>query len=176
MGGKKGYKHTEEAKQKIRIASLNIKHTTETKEKLSIAHLGKKMSKESIQKSIKTKKENGSYEKTGKKLSELLKGRHLSPKTEFKKGNIPLAGFKKGDTPWNYIDGKWKSRNRNRKKTILEWCKSNNIYKVPRGCLIHHINQNPLDNNFKNLQLMDKKFHNKLHNEFIKINKFKEIV
>lgn len=30
-----------------------------------------------------------------------LKGIHLSPKSEFKKGHIQLDGFTKGHTPWN---------------------------------------------------------------------------
>lgn len=41
-------------------------------------------------------------EETKRKLSESHKGRHLSPKTEFKKGQYhPKTEFKKGMTPWN---------------------------------------------------------------------------
>lgn len=35
------------------------------------------------------------------KLSKVKKGKHYSPKTEFKKGHIPRTKFMKGHTPWN---------------------------------------------------------------------------
>ena len=38
---------------------------------------------------------------TKKKLSELRKGKHNSPNTEFKKGEYQGHGFKKGHFPWN---------------------------------------------------------------------------
>ncbi len=40
-------------------------------------------------------------EKVKKKISKTLKGKHNSPKTEFKKGNHPSSEFKKGSIPWN---------------------------------------------------------------------------
>ena len=52
---------------------------------------GTKQTIEHIQKRVATRKKKNSYiksEKTRKKMSLLLKGRHLSPVTQFKKGNL----------------------------------------------------------------------------------------
>lgn len=119
---------------------------------------------------------NGTFAKgnkgywTGKKRPNLwngtredLKGKHISPNTEIKEGqhlgketefkNINLKGYKR---PYVY---------RKAKKIYFE---KTGIYRIPEGCCIHHIDQNPLNNNPENLQLMDKGFHRQLHIEFNK--------
>lgn len=89
-----------------------------------------------------------------------------------KKISEKMTGKKKNYQVWNYVDGKAKNRERNRKETITNWCIANNIHRVPDGCMIHHIDQNPMNNSPNNLQLMDKIFHNQLHNEFKKMEVF----
>ncbi len=68
-------------------------HTEETKRKMRLVHKGIKLSEE-----------------TKKKLSNVLKGIHTSPRTEFKKGNIPHNTGKKrpnlsGEKHWNWNGG-----------------------------------------------------------------------
>lgn len=102
------------------------------------------------------------------------KGYH--PPSEFKKGYHPSTEFKRGCIPWSYIDGNWNKRKRNSKEAIKVWCESNQIYRLPTGCLIHHIDINPMNNNSENLQLMDKRFHNQLHNKYFKLLKTEDII
>lgn len=52
----------------------------------------------------------------------------------------------------------------------INWCKANQIHRVPDGCVIHHIDMNHLSNESNNLQLMTKDFHTRLHQEFNKQN------
>ena len=98
-------------------------------------------------------------------------GRKCKEETKEKIGKankISLKKYFKNHKPWNFIDGLWNKRKNNRKEAIFVWCYENQIHRVPDDCMIHHINQNPLDNRPENLQLMTKSFHNKLHSEFIK--------
>lgn len=43
------------------------------------------------------------------------------------------------------------------------WVWTNEKYNVPKGCHIHHKNQNKSDNSIENLELMDRTSHLKLH-------------
>jgi len=53
--------------------------------------------------------------------------------------------------------GVWKYKYEHR----LVWEKVNG--KIPIGCVIHHINENKLDNRIENLQMLSKSGHIKLH-------------
>lgn len=76
-----GWKHSQKAKEKMRMAKLGTtrqSHTEETKEKISKAKKGKKLSEESRRKLIESKLANGSLnhsEDTKQKMSEAKKGR-----------------------------------------------------------------------------------------------------
>ncbi len=85
-----------------------------------------------------------------------------------------------GKIPWSYIDGRSKhpiTRKKIRKKTLahINWCEANNIHRVPDGCVIHHIDLNPENNNPENLQLLEDSYHRSLHNHIIKLMKAGDI-
>ena len=119
-------------------------HLTEaTKRKISETHKGKKFSQE-----------------TKDKLSKIRKGKHYSPSTEFKRGH----------KAWNFKDGKRLKRKfkKFRGKSILKshfvWLKHNNLYKIPKGHIIHHIDGNTLNDDINNLKLMKQSEHKRFHN------------
>ena len=105
-----------------------------------------------------------------KKQSEALKGRHVSPKSEFKKGK-EHRGWKGGRTKHNlgYININING------KIILEhhlvWLRANQLYRIPSGCVIHHCDGNKSNNSIDNLQLMTRGFHNKIHNTKLEVIK-----
>lgn len=91
--GKKGFKHTEETKQKISNNSKGRKLSDETKRKIGEKSKGRKMSEENRLKLIERNKNMS--EETRQKISQSLKNR-------WKEGAFTNAKtFKKGDTPWN---------------------------------------------------------------------------
>ena len=60
----------------------------------------------------------------------------------------------------------------------LKWCIANQMPVIPKGCVIHHRNENRLDNNPENLVLLPANFHNELHwrNEKMNnINRFRGV-
>jgi hypothetical protein len=106
-----GFHHSEETKQKIRFAHTGKKkpwvimqnkirltgghHSKETREKIGIGNLNKVISEESRE-----------------KMSIAKKGKHLSPKTEFKKGDPRLLEWirlgrnvTRGENHWNWKGG-----------------------------------------------------------------------
>lgn len=106
----------------------------------------------------------------GKKHNEVtIKKMSLSHKNISNETRLKLSKSHLGQNAWNKMDGLWNKRKRNKKETIKNWCLANGFYRVPPNTMIHHIDQNPLNNNPNNLQLMTKDFHNKLHNEFYKL-------
>lgn len=84
-------------------------------------------------------------------------------------------GFKKGNKPWNYVDGLGKIRKRkikyNKPYSHFIWCEYNNIHKVPNKCVIHHLDLNPMNNNPQNLQLLSLTSHNDFHNYIFKLRR-----
>ena len=78
-GGVEGYKHSEEAKEKISEARKGRHHSEETRKKISELNKGKYISEE-----------------TKRKISESNKGKHPSEETKRK-----LSEVHKGKTPWN---------------------------------------------------------------------------
>ena len=51
------------------------------------------------------------------------------------------------------------------KEHIIIWRLANQGIQIPKGCCIHHVDGNKLNNNIKNLVLMSFKAHTQLHNE-----------
>ena len=47
------------------------------------------------------------------------------------------------------------------------WVRHNQM-PIPKGCCIHHINGNPLNNDIKNLILLPRGYHSSLHREIEK--------
>lgn len=100
--GKKGYKVKPASKErgiKISEALKGRKLSESHKKKISEIQKGKKQSEETkIKRSLAMKK----YVK------------EKIPKHLFKKGNMPIHKFPKGHQPWNYIDGKSKTKGKYR--------------------------------------------------------------
>lgn len=93
-----------------------------------------------------------------------------------KKISKKMTGKKKNYQVWSFLDGR--SHNPIKRKTIrgipianIVWCINNHIHRVPDGCVIHHINGNPINNNPSNLQLLEDKYHRSMHNQLIKLMK-----
>ena len=74
------------------------KHTPEARKKISKAGIGRRLSKESIKKIVDKRRAGDNYkisDEMKKHLSDVQKGKHHSPTTEFKKGQVaPMKGKK----------------------------------------------------------------------------------
>lgn len=81
---KKGFRHSEETKQKIGLARLGKKHTEETKRKISKTEQGKVISVETKLKISKVCLGRKHSDKTRKKLSEMFRGE----KSSFWRGGV----------------------------------------------------------------------------------------
>ncbi len=91
-----------------------------------------------------------------------LKGKHNSPKTEFKKGK-EHPRFKDGLAGKR---GQYKRVQINKKRVNLShkiFCEFHNIASVPKGFVIHHIDENKDNNSIENLMMLSKSKHSKLH-------------
>lgn len=74
------------------------KHTPEALKKISEASKGRIQSKETIQKRVDKRRASDNYnisDDMKKHLSDVQKGRHYSPSTEFKKGQVPIMKGRK---------------------------------------------------------------------------------
>ena len=77
-----------------------------------------------------------------------------------------------GERNPGYIDGKHKQRS-NRKMlgrsvfSRVVWCRYNQIYKVPFGYVIHHLDLNPENNNPTNLQILPDNMHKSFHADIV---------
>ena len=96
----KGRKHSDESKRKMKLSRIGKKHSEETKRKIGIGNKGKVRSKEV--------REN---------LSKKLKGRHINPQTEFKKGRVPSKETRKKLSLAN--EGRFYSEETRKKLSLL---------------------------------------------------------
>ncbi len=97
LGGKtrRGFKHTEETKEKLRLANIGKKHTDETKKKISKA--SKNMSDETKKKIGDSSRGKKLTEEHRKKIGEANKGKKLTEEQKLKiseanKGNTKMLG------------------------------------------------------------------------------------
>ena len=85
------------------------------------------------------------------------------------KGRNDKGQFKKGYKPYNFKDGKKLKRKYKRfnGKLVLKshyvFCKHWEIARVPKGCVIHHIDEDSLNDDINNLQLMKDSQHKSFH-------------
>ena len=120
----------------------NKPHTEERKKKISKSMMGKKKSLEAR-----------------KNMSEARKGISLKHEGQFKKGH----------SAWNKKDKKY-SRKTKRvgNKVIGEshfvYMEYNKLKEIPKGFVIHHIDENTFNNDITNLRLMRMEDHHFLHN------------
>lgn len=117
-------------------------HSEETKRKLAITSGSHKHTLESI-----------------RKISKARKGISLKHSGQFKKGH----------KAWNFKTGeevKRKFLRVNGKPTLNAhkvWLEYNKMDKLPKGFVIHHKDENPLNDDISNLRLMRREDHNYLH-------------
>lgn len=96
-------------------------------------------------------------------------GRKHTPETLEKLKNRPQH-FKKGMDAWNYLDGRSINRiKRNNLHHIIWTSKEENLPYIPKGFVIHHLDGNPLNNNYENLTMMPDKEHRVFHNMAFKV-------
>lgn len=98
----------------------------------------------------------------------------------FKKGhNIKNTGethFKTGDKPWNYKGKVILKRHLARlngkrvRKAVKVFCEYHNLPYIPKGYVIHHKDENSLNDKIENLELMERGRHVSFHSQLIKIN------
>ena len=101
--------------------------------------------------------------KVGKKRPDLISnkfcvGKRNSVQTEFKKKeNYERIKYQYSSLIKNF------QNERVYYKHEEIWMKDNHMGCVPKGCVVHHINGNSLDNRPENLILLPRNFHSQLH-------------
>ena len=92
------------------------------------------------------------------------KGCHNSSTTEFKP-NIPRPERQGVHLkPDERIKSQYRSLNKGKEKEHQAiWMRANHMGAIPRGCVVHHINGNKLDNRPENLILLPRSYHTQLH-------------
>ena len=110
-----------------------------------------------------------SFKKGHKSWNKGKKGIHLSPETEFKKGQKGINWKATGTISCRTDKG-----NKQRQWIKIEepniwieyakfiWIKNNG--KISKGYLIHHIDNNSMNDNINNLALLTRKAHFQIHN------------
>lgn len=141
--------------------------TKATIENLRKSHLGKKLSVETRKKISEKNTGRRMKESTKKKISIIHKGKHFNPQTE----------FKKGQKAWNF-EGKGRLKRKMKKlngKLVLNshyvFCTYYRLDCIPKGFIIHHKDNNSLNDSIDNLIMMTDKAHKEYHNKIAK-NKF----
>jgi len=115
-------------------------------------------------------KPNGtSFKKGHKTWNKGLKGIHLSPRTEFKKGQKGINWQAVGTISYRIDKGNKKRRwikiaepDKWIEYAKFVWTKDND--KIPKGYLIHHIDNNTMNDNINNLALLTRGAHFIIHN------------
>jgi hypothetical protein len=84
----------------------------------------------------------------------------------------------KGNIPWNeglttreeeYVVPTHHINGKNIPVSHIVWCQANQIHRIPDGCIIHHLDLNPQNNNPETLQLLEDRYHRVMHIELMKI-------
>lgn len=125
-----------------------------------------------------------SFQKGHKTWNKGLKGIHLSPATEFKKGQTPVNLKAVGDMTIRRdksgIKRRWIKIAEPSKWTEYAkyvWAQANG--NIPKGLLIHHKDENALNDNLENLMLITRAAHINAHRKGLlrakrQIKEFKE--
>ena len=135
------------------------KHSEETKEKIRLARAKQVFSREAIEKRKQTR---AGYRHTDETIEKIKEG---NKESQFKKGQGP---WNKGNGN-GWLDKstgyKYKSRHKKEHRYIMEQHLGRELSQED---LVHHINFDKTDNELENLQIMSRKEHNKLHFEYDK--------
>ena len=104
-GGMSGFNHTEETKEKCRIASTGVKVSKETRRKLSILHKGRKHTDESKKRMGLSQKGRKHTDESKKKMS-ISKSKPRKPLTDDHKKNCSISQLNRTDSlkPCVFID------------------------------------------------------------------------
>jgi 5-methylcytosine-specific restriction endonuclease McrA len=191
-----GHKHSEETKNKIRVANIGLKRgihlSKEHKEKLRIINLGKVLSSETRNKiSDATKKEKNPFwgkkhtEETRKKLREINLGKHHSEETKKKIGNSH-----RGEKAYQWIKDRTIQIENKRIRSSIEYqlwdraCMERDNFTCQKygikGCrlVVHHIlnfsNHPELRFNLDNGITLSKKAHDEFHHIYGRKNNTRE--
>jgi hypothetical protein len=99
--------------------------------------------------------------------------KEIVKKAHTKKREVTIQRWKEGK-PYKYTDKRGyiqvKTPTSWRKEHHLIWSAHNGGVMIPKGYVVHHINQNKTDNRIENLALMPENYHLKLHCYLRKIN------
>lgn len=77
--------------------------------------------------------------------------------------NTGRTWFKKGSIPKNYKDGLSQNGYVRGNEHQKVWLSKSKFYTIPKGCVVHHINGNRIDNRQENLTLLPRSYHMMLH-------------
>ncbi len=106
----------------------------------------------------------------------IQKGQRISPQTEFKKGCVPKNKLPVGsvtirqqrnDGPRAWI----KTAEPNTWVPRAKWVWESSNGEVPKGFVVHHVNEDTIDDRIDNLRLLTRKEHRLLHQTEIQAGK-----